>query len=55
MNEDEIIKTSSRCPYAKDKRDCDEDWDTYCQKSGHCQYQRNVRDCDGDIISMCGY
>lgn len=41
------------CPYAQDKRDCDGDWDTYCEKSGRCQYQRNVRDCDGDLVSLC--
>ena len=55
MGDDMITtnNTTNYCPYAQDKRDCDGDWDTYCEKSGRCQYQHNVRDCDGDLVSLC--
>ena len=53
MGEEDVRDENNYCPYARDKRDCDGDWDTYCMKTENCQYQRNVRDCDGDIISLC--
>lgn len=54
MGEDDKIVVDKRCcSYARDRQDCDGDWDTYCTKYGNCQYQHNVRDCDGDIISLC--
>ena len=43
------------CPYANHRRDCDGDWDTYCNKGDDCPYQRARRDCDGDIIELCGW
>lgn len=43
------------CPYANQRRDCDGDWDTYCNKDDDCPYQRAMRDCDGDIIELCGW
>lgn len=51
--EDVMIIDKKHCHYAKDARDVDGDWDTYCGHSGHCQYQKNVKDVDGGIISLC--
>ena len=41
------------CANQSTRKDCDGDFDTYCNYSGTCQYQKNTRDCDGDVISLC--
>lgn len=47
------IEDTTNCFYMSRRKDCDGDWDNYCNTSKPCPYKRRVRDCDGDWIFMC--